>query len=164
MRTILVAAVAGAVMFVFAGPAAAHTFWGNTSKERDHIVDRAEARLGAGYCWGGTRGCYDCSGLTYRVFYDHGARMAHSAADQFRARHRPGWKTVWRRKNLEPGDLVFFKDTYKWGISHVGIYIGNHRFIDASDGVERDSLRNPYYRRHFKAGVRPKALRFPAYR
>lgn len=165
MKRILVTLVAGAVVFGLVSPAHARTYWSNTPRERNHIVHRAKDRLGARYCWGGTQGCYDCSGLTLRVFLDNGATLPHSAADQFRARHKRGWRTVWKRGRLHPGDLVFFKNTYTRGVSHAGIYIGHQRFIHASDGgVRRDSIRNPYYRHHWKAAVRPKALRSPRFR
>jgi cell wall-associated NlpC family hydrolase len=52
--------------------------------------------------------------------------------------------------------LVFFKNTYKRGISHVGIYIGGGQFIHAANahkGVRTDSLSSSYYQAHF-AGLR----------
>lgn len=131
-------------------------------RQRRHIVRRARNRLDSGYCWGGTRGCYDCSGLTYRVYRRHGARLPHSTRLQWRARHRRGWRTIGRRRDLRKGDLVFFVNTYRRGISHVGIYRGHLRFIHASSsggGVMTSSLRDDYYRRHFKAGVRPRVNR-----
>ena len=58
--------------------------------------------------------------------------------------------------HIQPGDLVFFKNTYRHGISHVGVYIGNGKFIHAAnahEGVREDSLSSGYYMNHF-AGVR----------
>ena len=47
--------------------------------------------------------------------------------------------------NLQPGDLVFFS-TYEPGISHVGIYIGDSQFINASnDGVSVADLNSRYW-------------------
>src|SRR5690606_24141935 len=48
--------------------------------------------------------------------------------------------------DLQPGDLVFFNTSGK-GVSHVGIYLGDNKFISAttSGGVEIDSLNDPYY-------------------
>jgi len=57
---------------------------------------------------------------------------------------------------LQPGDLVFFKNTYKHGISHVGIYAGAGKFIHAANahkGVRMDNLGDSYYRSHY-AGAR----------
>jgi cell wall-associated NlpC family hydrolase len=50
------------------------------------------------------------------------------------------------RSSLAPGDLVFFH-TYGYGASHVGIYVGDNRFIHASSsrGVIVSSLAEPYY-------------------
>lgn len=140
-------------------PAHAHVY-DDTKTQRRHIVRRARSHLGADYCWGGTRKCFDCSGLTYRVFKDHGARLPHSTRDQWRARNRDGWRTIERRRALRRGDLVFFKNTYRRGISHVGIYVGRGRFVHTGDEVEVASLRTRYWRRHYHAGVRPRALRF----
>jgi cell wall-associated NlpC family hydrolase len=56
-----------------------------------------------------------------------------------------------RRIELKPGDLVFFQ-TYRRGASHVGIYIGNGKFIHASSAggrVRVDSLNDGYYRQRY---------------
>jgi cell wall-associated NlpC family hydrolase len=55
------------------------------------------------------------------------------------------------RGELKPGDLVFFQ-TYRRGASHVGIYIGNGKFIHASSAggrVRVDSLNDGYYRQRY---------------
>ncbi|WP_249661820.1 C40 family peptidase, partial [Lysinibacillus fusiformis] len=45
-----------------------------------------------------------------------------------------------------PGDLVFFENTYKEGISHMGIYIGDNKFIHAvTDGVEISDVTYTYW-------------------
>jgi hypothetical protein len=57
---------------------------------------------------------------------------------------------------LRPGDLVFFKNTYKRGISHVGIYVGGGEFIHAASRRRRvvvDRLDEAYFSRRF-AGAR----------
>jgi len=50
------------------------------------------------------------------------------------------------------GDLVFFSGTYRAGISHMGIYVGNNQFIHAgsSTGVTVTSLDNSYWKSHFE--------------
>jgi cell wall-associated NlpC family hydrolase len=159
MRLALVTALACALVLAIVGPADAHSRR-YAHRQQKHVVHRAKDRLGANYCWGGSGGCYDCSGLTMSVF-DGTASLPHSAADQWRKHKRKGWRAVWRKSKLHKGDLVFFKDTYTRGISHVGVYIGHHRFIHASDGgVRKSSLHNPYYRHHYKAAARPGALRW----
>jgi cell wall-associated NlpC family hydrolase len=60
------------------------------------------------------------------------------------------------RSDLQPGDLVFFQGTYRRGISHVGIYVGDGHFVHAAnerEGVREDSLNEAYYSKHF-AGAR----------
>ena len=61
-----------------------------------------------------------------------------------------------RLAELRPGDLVFFKDTYKSGISHVGVYTGDNKFVHAANhrkGVTITRLSDPYYQLHY-AGAR----------
>jgi cell wall-associated NlpC family hydrolase len=61
-----------------------------------------------------------------------------------------------RRDRLRPGDLVFFRNTYKPGISHVGIYLGDGDFIHASGAkgkVTVTSLAEPFYDSRY-AGAR----------
>ncbi len=48
----------------------------------------------------------------------------------------------------QPGDLVLFANTYKRGISHIGVYTGNGKFVHAARhglGVRVDSLHSGYY-------------------
>jgi cell wall-associated NlpC family hydrolase len=78
--------------------------------------------LGVPYQWGGTspRTGFDCSGLVRFVYGHFGIPLPHSSfADLMRGHRVP-------RRWLRPGDLVFFA-----GASHVGIYVGSGRFIDA---------------------------------
>ena len=77
--------------------------------------------LGVPYVWGGSspRG-FDCSGLVMYVFAQIGVSLPHSSYAQF------GMGASVSMSQLQPGDLVFFA-----GASHVGIYVGSGRFIDA---------------------------------
>lgn len=91
---------------------------------------------------------FDCSGLVKYVF----ATATHTSlphnTDQIARLSR-----AVPRGDLQPGDLVFF-NTLGAPNSHMGIYLGNGRFINApSSGgqVRIDSLDNPYYRRHFQS-------------
>ncbi|RYF45518.1 MAG: peptidoglycan endopeptidase [Cytophagaceae bacterium] len=93
------------------------------------FVRVAQRYLGTPYVWGGesARG-FDCSGFIMRVMRDLGYRaLPHSAAEQFH------YGTPIARELLKPGDVVFFANTYKPGISHVGIYLGKGRFIHAAN-------------------------------
>jgi cell wall-associated NlpC family hydrolase len=78
--------------------------------------------LGVRYSWGGAspRTGFDCSGLVMYVYGRLGIRLPHYTVSQYRYGRRVGYS------NLAPGDLVFF-----YGLSHVGMYVGKGRFIDA---------------------------------
>jgi cell wall-associated NlpC family hydrolase len=86
------------------------------------IVDYAKRFIGTRYTWGGTspRSGFDCSGFVRFVYGHFGVRLAHSSFAQFTVGRRVA------RGSLRPGDLVFFD-----GLGHVGIYVGNGRFIHA---------------------------------
>lgn len=115
------------------------------------ILRQAFASIGIRYRFAGNgeRGI-DCAGLMQRVFSAVGIRLPRTAAEQF----REGVKID--RAELQPGDLVFFRDTYKHGISHVGVFVGNGIFVHASSSrraVVADQLAGVYYDRRF-AGAR----------
>ena len=109
------------------------------------ITDTALHYLGVPYAWGGTSYAgVDCSGFVWSVFHHNGIDLPRMADEQYAATRRVGWSA------MRPGDLVFFQ-TYEPGVSHVGIYLGNGRFIHASssDGVRIDSLGMAYYADRF---------------
>jgi cell wall-associated NlpC family hydrolase len=116
------------------------------------FVRTAQRYAGTPYVWGGesARG-FDCSGFIIRVMRDLGYRaLPHSAAEQFR------YGTPIAEALLKPGDLVFFANTYKPGISHVGIYLGRRRFIHAAGtgkGTIVSTLDSSPYREKY-AGAR----------
>lgn len=116
------------------------------------FVRVAERYLGTPYVWGGesARG-FDCSGFIMRVMRDLGYQaLPHSAAEQFNY-GQPIAKGL-----LQPGDIVFFANTYKPGISHVGIYLGGGRFIHAANsqvGTIVSNLNTPKWIAHY-AGAR----------
>ncbi len=109
------------------------------------VIRSANGFMGTPYVMGGTtaRGI-DCSGFTQRVFAMNGIRLPRTADVQFNAGVGVG------RGQEQPGDLVFF-ETYLPGPSHVGIYLGDGKFIHASSsrGVCVSSLREDYYRRTY---------------
>lgn len=118
-------------------------------KERAHVEERARTQRGTRYTYAGTspRSGFDCSGFTRWIYLDHGAELPHSSIDQFYMARRKGHKRIWKRSNLEVGDLVFFKTTSR-RVGHAGMYIGNGRFIHSSSaggGVRIDSVWDRYY-------------------
>lgn len=90
---------------------------------------------------------FDCSGLVAHVYKEGaGIPVRGSAADLGR-QSRPI-----ERSQLQAGDLVFF-NTLGSRHSHVGVYVGNDRFVHASNprtGVRVDSLSNRYYAQRFE--------------
>jgi len=80
--------------------------------------------IGTPYLWGGAdpKSGFDCSGLTMWSWAHAGVSLPHSAAAQYAVVAHVD------RSQLQPGDLLFFYNP----ISHVGMYIGGGRMIDAS--------------------------------
>lgn len=108
------------------------------------VVRVAQMYLGRPYVFG-ARGpnAFDCSGFTRFVFQRVlGRTLPHSAALQTR------YGTRITKAQLQPGDLVFFQNTYKAGVSHVGIWMGNNRMIHAwpRGGVRIDNVNTSYFR------------------
>ncbi|MFQ3610627.1 MAG: NlpC/P60 family protein [Fimbriimonadales bacterium] len=114
------------------------------------IIQRAMGYLGHPYRRGGTsaRG-FDCSGFTTYIFRQHGIQLPRTSASQ------AGVGKPVPRNQLQPGDLVFFR-TRGRRISHVGIYIGNGKFVHSSSArgrVRVDTLNSGYYYQRY-AGAR----------
>lgn len=118
---------------------------GSVSSSVSKVLKYARSALGIPYVFGGTtRSGFDCSGFTAYVYSKVGKRLPHSAAAQ------SAYGSYVSRSNLRAGDLVFF-DTNGGhnNITHVGIYMGGGKFIDASSSRPRavtiDSLNSSYY-------------------
>jgi cell wall-associated NlpC family hydrolase len=124
-----------------------------TSSANNNLIQTALACRGARYRRGGTsRGGFDCSGFTRYVFAKYGVSLPHSSAAQARM------GTSVSRSELKSGDLVFFQ-TYRRGISHVGIYVSNGQFVHAARygrGVRVDSLDSGYYSARYRCARRVK--------
>ena len=119
-----------------------------TSKKLgDQIVAKAKTCMGVPYVRGGqSMKGFDCSGLVYYVLKNLGYSPNRTAATQYKM------GTYVSKSNLQPGDLVFFAGTYKAGISHVGIYMGDGKFIHAphsGDVVKISDLNSSYYKSHY---------------
>lgn len=146
LKALSVATAVGTTTVILAAPASAHHL-DNAYKHRSHIENRVRNQVGSRYSHGGASPSgFDCSGLTRWTFQDHGANLPHSSLDQFYRARRDGHKRIWKRSKLHVGDLVFHKTTSA-RVGHVGIYIGNGKFISAtsSEGVRVRSIYDPYY-------------------
>ena len=113
-----------------------------TSVRRARLVSYARRLLGVRYAYGGTspRSGFDCSGFTRFVYAHFGIDLPHYSGAQFGIGRRVS------RGRLLPGDLVFFD-----GLGHVGIYVGDGRFIHAphtGTRVSIDSLAGWYGTRY----------------
>jgi lipoprotein Spr len=92
----------------------------------------------------------DCSGLVYVVYRDYnGSRLPANTTDLFRSLRRVQYK------NIKYGDLVFFSFNGT-EVSHVGIYVGNDKFVHASEsnGVIISNIVDDYYRTTYKGSRR----------
>jgi LysM repeat protein len=110
------------------------------------MVASAKKLIGTPYVWGGsTASGFDCSGFIYYVAKQAGMEIGRYSAEGY-------YDRTYYVDTPKPGDIVFFENTYKKGISHLGFYLGNNQFIHASNnGVGISSLDNPYYKSHFES-------------
>lgn len=107
------------------------------SENISKVVKSAHKKLGSRYVYAdtGKRG-YDCSGFTYAIYLNElGIKLNRSSIDQARN------GTAVARKDLIPGDLLFFKTTSK-RIGHVGLYIGEGDMIHASSSKSKVMITN----------------------
>lgn len=112
------------------------------------LVEEALRWLGTPYKYGGTsRSGTDCSGLTMQVYLSAlGIKLPRSSRDQ-----QKFCKSV-KKKSLDAGDLIFFSTGRdKTRVSHVGLYIGDDKFVHASGsrGVIVSDLNEKYYVRNY---------------
>jgi hypothetical protein len=104
--------------------------------------------VGMPYVYGGhsmEHGGFDCSGLVYWAFRYVGTEMPRPTYDQWAATSRIG------EHELQPGDLIFFANTWSSGISHVGIYAGNGMMLHApreGKNIEFIPLSDSYWSAH----------------
>jgi cell wall-associated NlpC family hydrolase len=102
------------------------------------VLKYACAQLGKPYVFGGAGpNSFDCSGLTMMAYKQVGINLNHYVPNQYSASRRVA------KADLQPGDLVFFSHN-----DHVGMYVGNGKFIQAphtGDVVKISSLSDAYY-------------------
>jgi cell wall-associated NlpC family hydrolase len=121
--------------------------------KRKIIIRQAVINLGAPYKWGGKspRTGFDCSGLALYSHQQADISIPRTAVNQF-LNGRPVSK-----KDLLPGDLVFFDILKSSKTIHVGIYIGERLFVHAPGKgrqVTRADLNNPYFKKTYKGSRR----------
>lgn len=117
------------------------------------LVVAAMGFLGRPYTWGGSswETGFDCSGFVQAIHRQSaGVRLPRSAAEQAAATQPI------EREELQPGDLVFY-NTSRREFSHVGIYVGDNRFIHAPTAgspIRMADMRLPYWESRFNGARR----------
>ena len=173
-RSLAIVALAATLLATMAGPASAqeadeggYTYadmgyndpndaseaLAQTSSSGQAIVDFALQFQGYPYVYAGNGpGGFDCSGFTQYVLLNVlGIDIGHGVAEQTGYGSWVDWG-AW-----QPGDLVYFAGTYRAGISHTGVYIGDGQFIHAENegtGVVISSIYSDYYAGHYYGAYR----------
>ncbi len=149
MKKFLICALASAVLFSCSTAGRYH--YGASVSRGKRIVRTAEKYTGIPYRAGGSSpsGGFDCSGFVKYVYRLNRILLPRTAEAQYR-----GGRKI-SKKNLIPGDLVFFQTSWK-KISHVGIYAGRGKFIHAPSSGKKTcsaSLNNVYWKRRYRGAV-----------
>jgi len=134
----------------------------STSSSRDaktgkasNIINIAKTKLGRKYVWGavGKRGTFDCSGFTSYVYKKNGIHIPRTSRNQAK------YGKYISRNNLKKGDLIFFDTSKrrKGYVNHVGIYLGNGKFIHASSAKKKVvvSSLSKFYAQRYVGARRP---------
>ncbi|MFD2656181.1 NlpC/P60 family protein [Gracilibacillus thailandensis] len=112
------------------------------------IISSAKDHLGTPYRWGGTSTSgFDCSGYLQYVFNQLGVNLPRTVSEI--------WNATKQVEQPSVGDIVFF-ETYKPGPSHAGIYLGDDKFIHASEsnGVDISELSMSYWSERYLGAKR----------
>ncbi|MFC0227069.1 C40 family peptidase [Serratia aquatilis] len=121
-------------------------------------------QMGKPYRWGGTSPVtgFDCSGLIYYAYKDVvKIKMPRTANEMYHLRDAAPVK----RSELEKGDLVFFRINNRGTADHVGVYLGNGKFIQSprtGEEIRISQLDNDYWQNHYigaRRVVTPKTIR-----
>ncbi len=128
----------------------------STSDKCRKLTSVAKTKLGKRYIWGasGRKNTYDCSSFTKYVYRKNGINIPRTSINQSK------FGKYVKRRNLKKGDLIFFDTSKKRKgyVNHVGIYIGNNKFIHASSAKKKviiTSLNKKFYSQRYKGARRP---------
>ena len=117
------------------------------------VADCARQYQGYPYVYAGAGpAAFDCSGFPLWVIRNTlGIDISHDLFTQY------DMGTEVERSQLQPGDLVFFQNTFRPGMSHSGVYLGGGQFIPAENeatGVTISDLNSDYYSSRWYGAVR----------
>ncbi|HHB2142387.1 peptidoglycan DD-endopeptidase MepH [Escherichia albertii] len=127
-------------------------------------MNKLMQQIGKPYRWGGSspRTGFDCSGLVYYAYKDLvKIRIPRTANEMYHLRDAAPID----RSELKNGDLVFFRTQGRGTADHVGVYVGNGKFIQSprsGQEIQITSLSEDYWQRHYVGARRvmtPKTLR-----
>ncbi|MDP2336190.1 MAG: NlpC/P60 family protein [Bacteroidota bacterium] len=114
--------------------------WTSQKPDVQAVISVAKQLMGVPYLWGGTScKAVDCSGMTKTAYFSQGIILARDASQQARYGEHPDFNDI---PNLAPGDLLFFGRSAQ-RITHVGLYLGNDKYINAAAGLVRINNINP---------------------
>ncbi|MCI2253863.1 NlpC/P60 family protein [Domibacillus sp. PGB-M46] len=136
-----ITALLAAVMLLTLSPLT--SFKTEAASVGESIVAYGKKFMGVPYVFGGTTPSgFDCSGFTQYIYRNAANISLPRTAEQ---QYNVG--TAVSKSDLQVGDLVFFANTYKAGISHVGVYAGGNMVLNAtsSQGIALVSLSNTYW-------------------
>lgn len=124
-----------------------------SNTKMDKAIELLKKQVGKKYVWGATGpNTFDCSGLTQYIYKEAlGKNIPRVSYEQSK------YGKAVNKKDLQVGDLIFFDTMNKGRVSHVGMYIGNNKFIHASnpkDGVKTSTLSG-YYEKAYRGARRP---------
>lgn len=133
-------------------------------KARETAMTKLIGQLGKPYQWGGTspKTGFDCSGLVWYAYKDLVKfKIPRTANEMYHLRDAASIK----RDDLEKGDLVFFRINGRGTADHVGVYLGNGKFIQSprtGKDIQVSALSEDYWQRHYIGARRmmtPKTIR-----
>ncbi|WP_158785306.1 C40 family peptidase [Pantoea sp. BAV 3049] len=133
-------------------------------KARETAMNKLMGQLGKPYQWGGTspETGFDCSGLVWYAYKDLVKfKIPRTANEMYHLRDAANIK----RGELEKGDLVFFRINGRGTADHVGVYLGNGKFIQSprtGKDIQVSALSDDYWQRHYIGARRmmtPKTIR-----
>ncbi|MFF2877778.1 SH3 domain-containing protein [Gottfriedia sp. NPDC057991] len=119
-----------------------------SDRDEQNMISFAKQFLGVPYKWAGVSPTgFDCSGFIYYVLKENGKPFGRTNVSGYWHNNTSFQKVT----TSQPGDLIFFQNTYTYGPSHMGIMLNQNEFIQAgsSKGVTISNINDSYWQKHF---------------